>query len=76
MIHGHLSYTQFSTTLTGTTWRRPACRIKDASRRYAVPKRASLTRQPVRHRVKLQGRDEEQGFSGPNKEHGLGTAPS
>lgn len=39
--------------------------------RGAREERASLTRQPVRHPVKLQGRDEEQGFSGPNKEQGL-----
>jgi hypothetical protein len=45
-------------------WRRPVCRIKDASRRYAVPakRRASLTRQPVRHPRNMQGRDEEQGY--------------
>ena len=38
--------------------------------RGAREERASLTRQPVRHLVELQGRDEEQGFYGPNKEHG------
>jgi len=47
---------------------RPACppppsRIKDATRRFAVPKRASLTRLAVAVVVRLQGRDEEQGLS-------------
>ena len=39
--------------------------------RGARKERASLTRQPVRHPLELQGRDEEQGFPGPNKEQGL-----
>lgn len=39
--------------------------------RGAREERASLTRQPVRHPLELQGRDEEQGFFGPNKEQGL-----
>jgi len=40
----------------------PSSRIKDATRRFAVPKRASLTRLAVAVLVKLQGRDEEQGL--------------
>jgi len=47
---------------------RPACtpppsRIKDATRRFAVPKRASLPRLAVGVLVRLQGRDEEQDLS-------------
>lgn len=40
------------------------------------PYGASLTRQPVRHLLEMQGRDEERAFSGPNKERSLGAVES